>query len=380
MKKLCAATLSLFFLFGTFFLIGISPAQSAEPVPVILTERPHMGLDGTFYDDQLATLLLPSQRLGQLVFTPSRVNKVWYIDAALLDQVAAMADGYSVRVAGKSDELVPGTGMNVATSWLSALKQVTRINPVLALPYGSPATNWLQRVAPNELKFYEANSQLKVGFYVGKYVDVVPTFPGAKAPRIPGETQDTYNFIRKNLKGYLKVVDIQDTDPYRLGIGQLVNPALSRDDSIRLSRAFLKDFQALNKRLRIVVGKYTITSEREKIPMTIVNGFNKDVTISVVVSPLNGKVTVSPIRDVTIPAQSKLIVPIHLHVIASGNSTLLVQLKSSDKTPVGNSVSLPLRLSVISPIATWITTISAIVLLLAGVTQSVRRVKKKKHE
>ena len=380
MKKLCAATLSLFFLLGTFFLIGASPANSAEPIPVILAERPHMGLDGTFYDDQLATLLLPSQRLGQLVFTPSRVNKVWYIDAALLDQVAAMADGYSVRVAGKSDELVPGTGMNVATSWLSALKQVTRINPVLALPYGSPATNWLQRIAPNELKFYEANSQLKVGFYVGKYVDVVPTFPGAKAPRIPGETQDTYNFIRKNLKGYLKVVDIQDTDPYRLGIGQLVNPALSRDDSIRLSRAFLKDFQALNKRLRIVVGKYTITSEREKIPMTIVNGFNKDVTVSVVVSPLNGKVTVSPIRDVSIPAQSKLIVPIHLHVIASGNSTLLVQLKSSDKTPVGNSVSLPLRLSVISPIATWITTISAIVLLLAGVTQSVRRVKKKKHE
>ena len=372
--------LSLFFFFGTFFLIGASPANSAEPVPVILTERSHMGLDGTFYDDQLATLLLPSQRLGQLVFTPSRVNKVWYIDAALLDQVAAMADGYLVRVAGKSDELVPGTGMNVATSWLSALKQVTRINPVLALPYGSPATNWLQRIAPNELKFYEANSQLKVGFYVGKYVDVVPTFPGAKAPRIPGETQDTFNFIRKNLKGYLKVVDIQDTDPYRLGIGQLVNPALSRDDSIRLSRAFLKDFQALNKRLRIVVGKYTITSEREKIPMTIVNGFNKDVTVSVVVSPLNGKVTVSPIRDVTIPAQSKLIVPIHLHVIASGNSTLLVQLKSSDKTPVGNSVSLPLRLSVISPIATWITTISAIVLLLAGVTQSVRRVKKKKHE
>ena len=380
MKKLCAATLSLFFLFGTFFLISALPANSAEPVPVILTERPHMGLDGTFYDDQLATLLLPSQRLGQLVFTPSRVNKVWYIDAALLDQVAAMADGYLVRVAGKSDDLVPGTGMNVATSWLSALKQVTRINPVLALPYGSPATNWLQRIAPNELKFYEANSQLKVGFYVGKYVDVVPTFPGAKAPRIPGETQDTYNFIRKNLKGYLKVVDIQDTDPYRLGIGQLVNPALSRDDSIRLSRAFLKDFQALNKRLRIVVGKYTITSEREKIPMTIVNGFNKDVTVSVVVSPLNGKVTVSPIRDVTIPAQSKLIVPIHLHVIASGNSTLLVQLKSSDKTPVGNSVSLPLRLSVISPIATWITTISAIVLLLAGITQSVRRVKKKKHE
>ena len=94
MKKLCAATLSLFFLLGTLFLIGASPANSAEPVPVILTERPHMGLDGTFYDDQLATLLLPSQRLGQLVFTPSRVNKVWYIDAALLDQVAAMADGY----------------------------------------------------------------------------------------------------------------------------------------------------------------------------------------------------------------------------------------------------------------------------------------------
>ena len=378
MKKLFATSLSLFFFFG--IASGALPAQGADPVPVILTERPHMALDGTFYDDQLATLLLPSQRLGQLVFTPARVNKVWYIDAALLDQVAAMVDGYSVRVAGKSDELIPGTGMNVATSWLSALKQVTRINPVLALPYGAPATNWLQQTAPNELKYYEANSQLKVGFYVGKYVDVTPNFPGEKAPKIPGETQDTYNYIRKSLKGYLKVVDIQDTDPYRLGIGQLVNPALSRDDSIRLSRAFLRDFQSLNKKLRIVVGKYTITSVREKIPMTIVNGFNKDITVSVVVSPLNGKVTVSPIRDVTIPAQSKLIVPIKLRVIASGNSTLLVQLKSTEGISVGNSASLPLRLSVISPIATWITTISAIVLLLAGVTQSVRRVKKKKHE
>lgn len=365
----------------SLFLISLSaPSIAAEPISVVLTERPHMALDGTFYDDELATLLLPSQRLGQLVYTPSNVNKVWYIDAALLDQVVAMTDGYSIRVAGKSSEVVAGAGMKVAANWLAALKQVVRLNTVYALPYGAPASTWLERVSPKELRYYEANAQLKVIFYAGKYVDITSRFPGQKTPSIPGETQDTYFEIRKHLKGYLKVLEIQDTDPIRLGIAQLLNPALTRNDSLRLARTFQSDFLEFNKRLRVVVGKYTVTSAREKIPTTIVNGFNKDITLSMVVTPLNGKVTVSPIRDITIPAQSKVIAPINVRVVAAGTTTLLVQLKSIDDVPVGSSVELPLRLSVISPIATWITTISAVILLLTGVTQSVRRVKKRNHE
>ena len=380
MKKFLTAILLFFFSVFLFIFSTPSPLSAAEQIPVVLTERAHMGLDGTFYDDELASLLLPSQRLGQLVFAPTRANKVWYIDAALLDQVQAMTDGYSVRVAGKVDEVTAGTGMTIASSWLAALKQVVRINTVYALPYGAPASSWLERVAPNELRYYEANSQLKVIFYSGKYADMVAQYPGQKSPSIPGETQNTYFQLRRDLKGFLKVLDIQDTDPYRLGISQLTSPSLSRNDSLRLARVFSQDFQSLSKRLRVVVGKYTITSTNEKIPVTIVNNFNKDVTLSMAVTPLNGKVTVSPIRDFTVAAQSKLIVPIKVHVVASGTSTLMVQLKSPEAVSVGKPVELPLRLSVISPIATWITTVSAIVLLLAGVTQSVRRVKKRNHE
>ena len=53
MKKLFATACALLFFNGSLLLVGALPARAADQVPVILTERPHMGLDGTFYDDQL---------------------------------------------------------------------------------------------------------------------------------------------------------------------------------------------------------------------------------------------------------------------------------------------------------------------------------------
>jgi hypothetical protein len=66
--------------------------------------------------------------------------------------------------------------------------------------------------------------------------------------------------------------------------------------------------------------------------------------------------------------------------VASGNSSLLAQLSNLDNNPVGFPVYINLKLSVISPIATWITSGAAIVLMVAAILQSIRRFRRGKNE
>jgi len=49
-----------------------------------------------------------------------------------------------------------------------------------------------------------------------------------------------------------------------------------------------------------------------------------------------------------------------------------------DNKPVGYPVSINLKLSVISPVATWITSAAAILLFVAALIQSIRRVRRRK--
>jgi uncharacterized membrane-anchored protein len=54
-----------------------------------------------------------------------------------------------------------------------------------------------------------------------------------------------------------------------------------------------------------------------------------------------------------------------------------VQLTNLDNKPVGYPVYINLKLSVISPVATWITTAAAVLLIIAVLVQSVRRVRRR---
>ncbi len=69
---------------------------------------------------------------------------------------------------------------------------------------------------------------------------------------------------------------------------------------------------------------------------------------------------------------------IPLRIIASGETQIEFKLRSEKGKQVGEAEYIPLRLAVISPLTTWFTTGMAIILLLAAVIQSMRRVKKRK--
>jgi hypothetical protein len=90
----------------------------------------------------------------------------------------------------------------------------------------------------------------------------------------------------------------------------------------------------------------------------------------------NSKVVVESTDPVIIDANSKLSVEVPVTVLASGQSELLITMRTKGGIEVGDQVRLPLTLTVITPLTTWITTGSGLVLLIAAVIQSMRRVRR----
>ena len=95
-------------------------------------------------------------------------------------------------------------------------------------------------------------------------------------------------------------------------------------------------------------------------------------------SPNNSRVRVDSFNDVVIPADSKIQLEMLVDVIAPGQTVVSAQiLSSSDEYEVVPEALLTLNSTVIDSRVTWFTTASAILLLLAGVAQSVRRVRRR---
>ncbi|MER5639549.1 DUF6049 family protein [Kitasatospora sp. NPDC002227] len=98
-------------------------------------------------DDSLTKDLAPGGRLYELVQTGNDLtNLTWVVDPDLLDAAYAMTRTYRVQKPGtagdtaQNDNTVPGTGKDVATTWLGLLKAAATKpgNQIVALPYGDP--------------------------------------------------------------------------------------------------------------------------------------------------------------------------------------------------------------------------------------------------
>ncbi len=92
----------------------------------------------------------------------------------------------------------------------------------------------------------------------------------------------------------------------------------------------------------------------------------------------NSRVLVEDGPRITIDGQSQIHIEVPIEVIASGDTSLRLQLYTPKGELIGLEQRIPLRLAVISPVTTWLTTGMAIILLLAAIVQSVRRVKSRR--
>ena len=365
MKRLIALLVML------LVLLPLSPAKAAGPI-VRITSMAHQTFTGEFRNDDLAQELTPSGALGQLVYTPRSNNKTWVIDAALIDEVIAMTGDYTLAT-----DATPA-GKDIAAAWLKQLRQITYGQQVVALAYGNPDVSLARRLAPSELKNYYAFGKSQLELALGRTVRSEPDGGWSKGKSgLSFPLRKAYGDNRKALTKLSRVVNDAELIILRAQLSKLLSPKLDKDSRDFYSYSARTAVDAMVNKLRINSGKYQITTSNVKLPVTVINEFDADVTINISLLPINSRVIVDSFEAVTIPAQSKRQLEMVVDVIAPGQTTVTAQIIDDEGNEIVPEATLTLNSTVIDSRVTWFTTGAAILLLLAGVAQSVRRVRRR---
>ncbi len=350
----------------TFFLI---PAAQADTPVIRIVDKPHTNFDGTFRNDELAVTLLPNGKLGKLVYGLNSTKSTFLVDAALISEIQDMADGYTF--AGKADP----AGQQTARNWLFRLRNVIAQNNVVALPYGNPDEKLAKSLAPSELKFYSQYSQAKLEIFLGRSVSAQNGW-GAGTSRLSNEFIYNYSKNRRMLSGLSTIINSDEIAHARARLAIVMNPLLSKEDRTFYTFNNSVAVDAIAKRLRVIPGRYQITSTTAKLPITLVNNFDTASVVSVSLIPMNSRMQVENISNVTIAPKSRQQILVPVDVIASGSTLVLAQFMNSKGQLVGQVSKLNLTATIIDSRVAWFTTGAAVLLFLGAITQSVRRVRR----
>ena len=365
MKKLIA-----FFSF-VLVVLPLSPAQSADSI-VRITSMAHQTFTGEFRNDDLAQELTPSGALGLLVYTPRVANTTWVIDAALIDEVIAMTGDYRL-----ANEAAP-VGKDIAIAWLKQLRQITTGQQVVALAYGNPDVSLTKRLAPSELKKYYAFGKSQLEAALGRTVRSEPNGGWSTGKTALSNSQrKAYTENRKALTKLSRVVEDPELNSMRAQLSKLLSPQLDKDSRDFFSYSADAAVDAMLNKLRINSGRYQITTSNVKLPVTVINEFDTDITVNILMIPNNSRVVVNSFENVTIPAQSKRQLEVVVEVIAPGQTAVTALITDAEGNDLLPEATLNLNSTVIDPRVTWFTTGAAILLLLAGAAQSIRRVRRR---
>ena len=354
-------------------LLLMMPQATAGNSVIRITAPLHQTFTGEFRNDDLAQLLTPSGDLGLKVFQPIAKNRTWVIDAALVDEVILMANEYTLAT-----ETEPA-GKEIASMWLTQLKRVTAGNDVVALAYGNPDVSLAKRLAPSELKSYFVYGQNRLQLALGR---IVRSEPGVQwsvgKSGLSNPLRKSYSENRKALTRLSRVVDTPELIHLRARLAQLLSPTLDKSSREYFSYSATAAVEQMVRKLRINSGKYQITTSSVKLPVTVINEFAVDVTVDIAMLPINSRVIVGSFDNVLIPANSKKQLEMQVDVIAPGQTTVSALITGTeDDNEVVPEALLTLNSTVIDSRVTWFTTGSAILLLLAAVAQSVRRVRRR---
>jgi hypothetical protein len=365
MKKFSAITLTLLFL-------GIFLPQSASAAirNVELVERPHQLLDGKFIDDELATLLTPEGRLGSLVYTPTVTQTRWFVDAALLDEVADMADGY--ELANNED----GVGVEVAAAWLAQVRIASAGALVTPIAYGNPDLGLAKRLAPSELTFYKRYGADRVAFHLGRAIPADETLFKSSTTKLSGPDRKNYTTNRQAISKLSTVVTAPELELFRARLAILLSSSINGPSAEIFAQSAIDGVLQQQNKLRVNPGKYALTSESGKVPLTLVNGFTTPVKINLIFRASNLRVIADDMREITLEPQSRTQMAVSYTVITSGTTQVNAILTNSDGKWLGPASRLSLSMTLIDSRVAWFTTTAAVLLFIGAGAQTYRRIRK----
>ena len=359
-------TLSLLIFLSSFTII--SNANAAQVVKI--SEPTHRLSDGVFFDDLLVQKLAPSGSLGQLVYLNAQPVNNWLVDPATIDEIIAMSNGYGI-----SDGTAP-MGQEIAKSWLTQFVKVTRNKKITPLIYGNPSGFWVNEIMPNQLEYLNEISKFKLESFLSRPVENSGGVEQEKQ-RLNKASVSVLKYGQRQINLLSTLLEKKQLEEYQLRLVKLLNPNLDEKLFIDLLKDYDKSISLMRAKLKVKNSKFTVTSSKEELPITVVNDFDQVVRLKLSTRAINSKVSVAQIEEVELEAKSKKQVLLPIEVFAAGDSRLLVQLTNLENKPVGYPVYIDLKLSVISPVATWITTAAAVLLFIAALVQSVRRVRRR---
>jgi hypothetical protein len=353
-------------------LIAPLPHATADTPVIRVVDIPHRNFDGTFRDNELATTLTPEGRLGKALFK-TNTAATWVVDAYLIDEIKDMADGYTFE--GKEDLV----GESIAKIWLQQLQIATIGNPIVALPYGNPDASLARRLAPSEINFYSSLAASKLETFFGRAV-ISQNGWGSGKSHLDSQYQEFYRNERILLLGLSKVISSPEITNLREKLGLVLSSQLSVEDRAYFSYSAREAVRKVAGKLKVVSGRYQITSETTKVPLTLVNKFETATTVNLSLIAMNSRVQVENVNNITIPPKSQIQIAVTFDVIASGSTLVLAQLMTPQGTRVGEVSKLNLTMTVIDTRVAWFTTAAAIVLFLGAIAQSVRRIRRSRRE
>ena len=375
MKKTSSSlVLAMSLLFASTLVSGVAfapPAQASNEI-VRITAPLNQSFTGEFRDDSFAQSLLPSGELGKLVFRSMVRDRTWVIDPALIDAITAMTTDYKVL-----SEEEPAGG-DAALSWLDRLKAVTARNEVISLAYGNPDIELAKKLAPSELSQYISFGKARLEVLLGRSVtaDTAHMWSVGKS-RLSYTERKIYGENRRALTRLSRVVASDEVSNLRARLAQLLSPNIDRESRAFYTSNATEAVDTVVNKLRINSGNYQVTTSFVKLPVTVINDFDTEVTVDVSMVPINSRMIVESFKDVVIAPNSKVQLEMGVDVIAPGESVVSAFITDKDGVEVVPEAFLTLNSSVIDTRVAWFTTGAAILLLLAGVAQSVRRVRRK---
>jgi hypothetical protein len=347
------------------------PASVANTPVVRIIDKPHLNSDGSLRKNNFAESLLPTGKLGRLIFTPPNTSKTYVVDAALIDEVQ--------RLALSDPEEVTPEAVIAAENWLYRLKIGSADNKVVALPYGNPDEKLLKRIAPSELIFYTKYAQSKLESYLERPV-LVQNGWATGASRLSNEFIDDYTENRRLLTGLNTLTTAEEIVDLRARLAIPLNPMLTQKERAYFTYDNNQAVVAVSEKLKVTAGRYQITSSSAKLPITLVNNLDTASVVSVSLIPMNSRIQIENVNNITLAPKSRQQILVPVDVIAPGSTLVLAQFINSKGLLVGQVSKLDLNATIIDSRVAWFTTAAAVLLFLGAVTQSVRRIRRSRSE
>jgi len=353
------------------FIAIPAPAQAASVID--LTEGTHRQIDGKFFDDELSVLISPEGRLGKLVFTPPSGYRIWNIDAALIDDVTLMSQGYKL-VSGAG-----GIGQDVAKRWLNRLKIVAGYDQINAIAYGNPSGYWIHRLDPHNESYYLSVSADRLTKFFGKQITSPTSYSNTNYFHLTTSQSQSFSDMRDAIQATAKYMDPLILENLQLRSVAIFNSTLKNEARTALSKDLGSNTFDILHKIRLAQGRFTISTRMQELPITVVNDFPNPANLTLSIMAMNGRIKTIDNLNVKLDGKSRAQVKIPVEVLTSGTSTLAVGIVNEKKVQMGDYVLYPLTLRTISPIATWLTTIAAVTLFVSAVIQSVRRIRRRER-